>query len=88
MDLGSEYQITLHNLWEHFIWGDDRMDYSPVRPEVLASWRRSRDFGVNPQQVGRDVLTPEALSVRLAAHAELMDVVHPYLEQILSLIHI
>ena len=63
------YQGLIHKKWENFI-NDIEDDYSMVRPEVLASWSRSRSAGVNPHKLIHTPLSPEALSVGLSRNAE------------------
>ena len=80
-----EYQELVHRKWENFInFIDD--DYSMIRPEVLSSWIRSRDAGVNPHKLINTLLSPEALSIKLNLNAELMSICRPYMERIYNIV--
>ncbi|MBQ9015481.1 MAG: sigma-54-dependent Fis family transcriptional regulator [Firmicutes bacterium] len=81
----KNYQEALHDLWLHFIRGEEA-DYSVVRPEILDSWKRSRDAGVNPYEPMRRILSPEELNIRINANMDLIDVVRPYMERLYSVV--
>lgn len=85
IDYATIDQKALHELWQRFIEGEDA-DYSTVRPQILESWERSRAAGVNPYEPVRRILSPEALTIRINANMELIDVVRPYMEQLYSVV--
>ena len=79
------YQDLIHKKWENFInFVDD--DYSMVRPEVYASWLRSRASQVNPHKLISDLLSPEALSIKLNLNADLMSICRPYMERMYNIV--
>ena len=79
------YQDLIHRKWENFIsYIDD--DYSEVRPEVFASWMRSRAAQVDPHKLINKLLSPEALSIKLNLNAELMSICRPYMERMYSIV--
>ena len=79
------YQELVHKKWENFIrYIDD--DYSMIRPDVLASWERSRDAKVDPHKLLSTLLSPEELSIKLSVNSELITIVRPYMEQIYSIV--
>ena len=79
------YQDLIHRKWENFIsYIDD--DYSAVRPEVFASWMRSREAQVDPHKLINKLLSPEALSIKLNLNAELMSICRPYMERMYNIV--
>ena len=80
-----EYQALVHQKWENFInYIDD--DYSMIRPEVFASWFRSRDAEVDPHKLVNTLLSPEELSIKLNLNAELMSICRPYMERMYNIV--
>ncbi|MCD8138460.1 MAG: sigma 54-interacting transcriptional regulator [Planctomycetaceae bacterium] len=53
-----------------------------VRAEILASWRRSRDFGVQPGKVDKTVLPVADLQARIAARLPFYDMAVPLMESL------
>ena len=90
-NMNEAYQQALREAWEKFIAGED-FDFSVVRPEVLSSWRRSRAFGVNPMNPdspsnpSRRVLDADSLNIRINANLFLIEITHPYMEMIYSIV--
>lgn len=80
-----EYQELIHQKWKNFInYVDD--DYSMIRPEVFASWFRSREAGVNPHKLINTLLSPEELSVKLNLNADLLSICRPYMERMYNIV--
>ncbi|MGI6257384.1 MAG: sigma-54-dependent Fis family transcriptional regulator [Anaerovoracaceae bacterium] len=79
------YQERLKAAWEKFISGEE-YDYSFMRPEVLDSWKRSREAGVDPHGFNTGLLDKEELEERIQANRELIDIVHPYVEKLYSIV--
>ncbi len=84
-EYSKNYQDALHDLWLHFVRGEEA-DYSVVRPEILASWKRSRAANVNPYDPVRTILSPEELNIRINANMDLIDIVRPYMERLFSVV--
>ena len=86
----ADYQKVVHEAWKKFISSSDEedqdTDYAAVRPEVLASWKRSRRAGVNPQRIVTAILSEEEILTRLDASARLISIVRPYIQQIYSIV--
>ncbi|MBR0599226.1 sigma-54-dependent Fis family transcriptional regulator [Sinanaerobacter chloroacetimidivorans] len=80
-----EYMERLNAAWEHFIAYKD-FDYSFMRPEILESWKRSRDFQVNPYERKTEILNSEDIHARLAANSLLIETVRPYMERLYSIV--
>ncbi|MGI6766365.1 MAG: sigma-54-dependent Fis family transcriptional regulator [Lentihominibacter sp.] len=81
----KEYQDHLKIAWEKFIQNEE-YDYSFIRPEVLDSWKRSRDAGVDPRGISTPLLCEEELKKRMSANRELIDIVHPYIDNLYSIV--
>lgn len=81
----KKYQDRLKVAWEKFIRNED-YDYSFMRPEVLESWKRSRDAGVDPRGINTSLLCEEELEKRISENRELIDIVHPYIENLYSIV--
>lgn len=81
----NDYQKKLRLAWEKFINYED-FDYSFIRPEILDSWKRSRASGVNPYGSSRNILSTESLNIKINSNLDLIDVVHPYMEKLFSIV--
>ncbi|MDR1519445.1 MAG: sigma 54-interacting transcriptional regulator [Planctomycetota bacterium] len=53
-----------------------------VRKEILESWRRSKNFGVNPDNVDKSVIAPDELSRRIAERRTFYDIAVPFIESL------
>lgn len=82
---GSSYQHRLKEAWEHFVENRD-YDYSFIRSEILDSWKRARDTGINPRDINYKNLSPDELNMKINKNLELINIVHPHLEQIYSIV--
>lgn len=81
----NDYQKKLRLAWEKFINYED-FDYSFIRPEILNSWKRSRASGVNPYGSSRNILSTESLNIKINSNLDLIDIVHPYMEKLFSIV--
>lgn len=81
----SEYQQHLKEAWEYFI-EDREYDFSFIRPEILDSWKRSRSVGVDPKKINYRNLSADELNLKINKNIGLISIVHPYLEQIYSIV--
>lgn len=81
----AEYQTRLFNAWQKFIQYEEE-DYSFIRPEILASWERSRKAEVLPYDAVRKILSSEELNIRINSNLDLIEAVHPYLERLYSIV--
>lgn len=84
-NFNEEYQKSLQVAWDKFI-NNEEYDYSSMRPEVLESWRRSRDAKVSPHETLSNILTDEALNIRINANISLIEIVHPYMKNLYSVV--
>jgi transcriptional regulator of acetoin/glycerol metabolism len=81
----QEYMENLNAAWDCFIEYKD-YDYSFMRPEILESWKRSRDFKVNPYKRKTEILTPDDIQIKLEANKVLIETVRPYMERLYSIV--
>jgi len=81
----EQYSINLRTAWEKFT-NNIPWDYSFIRPEIYDSWVRSRNAGVNPVEPVSSVLNSEDLNICINANLDLIDVVHPYMEQLYDVV--
>lgn len=65
--------------WYNFIHGNLR-DHSDVRPEILKSWIRCSEQGVNPYTINQVRVGEEDLKARIAKNPELMHVGIPAID--------
>lgn len=79
------YQHRLNSAWKSFIAFRDA-DYSFLRPEILTSWKRSRDFHVNPHDIKTQLLDINTIELLLEKNAFLIQTVRPYMELLYSIV--
>lgn len=84
-NFNENYQKSLQVAWDKFINNED-YDYSSLRSEVLESWHRSRNAKVSPYETIGDILTDEALNIRINANISLIEIVHPYMKNLYSVV--
>ena len=84
-DHSDDYRQELKKAWEHFI-SYEEYDYSSVRPEILDSWKRSRDHNVNPNEIKSIIYSEDDIERNIDAHSNLIQTVRPYMEQIYSIV--
>ncbi|HWQ78848.1 MAG TPA: sigma 54-interacting transcriptional regulator [Anaerovoracaceae bacterium] len=80
-----EYMEKLNAAWERFIEYKD-YDYSFMRPEILESWKRSRDFKVDPYRRKTAILPADENHAKLEANKMMMETVRPYMELLYSIV--
>ncbi len=85
MYYSEEYNQKLATAFHHFIKGN-AFDYSIVRPIVLESWVRSRNYGVNPDVKRGALLDRDELNMRINDNIELLEIVHPYIQTLYSVV--
>lgn len=85
MYYSEELNRKLKNAFQCFIKGED-YDYSIVRPVVYESWVRSRNFGVNPEVKRITLLDNDDLNLRINNNLELIELVHPYILTLYSVV--
>ena len=81
----SSYQHRLKEAWGHFVENRD-YDYSFMRSEILESWKRARNTGINPRDINYKNLSPDELNMKINKNLELINIVHPHLESIYSIV--
>lgn len=80
----NEYYDIVGEYWDKYI-GDnlkipDRLD--TIRPEILASWKRSLSYGVSPFGVRNTTLPPEKLDKLLRENRMLISIAHDHLRKL------
>jgi transcriptional regulator of acetoin/glycerol metabolism len=85
IDYTEEYQSKLRVAWEKFI-ARAPHDFSVVRPEVLASWGRSRSADVDPLLIKPLILSESDISGRLEHNGRMIKIVRSYMERIHSIV--
>ena len=76
---------AVSNEWTNFI-EKGMCDKKVVRREILDSWKRSRDYGVNPYIIKNKVLTKIELGHKLKSKESLIKVASPYINKIFSFV--
>lgn len=83
----QEYKEKLHVAWQRFInYDDEDFDYSFIRPIIFESWKRSRDFKVNPYERKSLLLTSSQISELIRSNSLLIEIVRPYMERLYSIV--
>lgn len=81
----SIYEAQLKTAWTKFIHGEE-YDFSHVRPIIFDSWKRSRDYHVNPVQPEHRGLDQREVKSLLAQNISLLRAARPHLMKIYSLL--
>jgi transcriptional regulator of acetoin/glycerol metabolism len=71
--------------WDCFVECKD-FDYSFMRPEILESWIRSRDFNVDPHGRKTELLPGDAVRTKLEENKMLIETVRPYMEHLYAIV--
>jgi len=85
-----EYEVFLRKLlairqdWEYFVTHGRISDNGVVRVEVLSSWQRCRDRGIDPFNSHSSSLTSKALKARLKENRGFLDIAVPLLEALVE----
>ncbi|MDD5169187.1 MAG: sigma-54-dependent Fis family transcriptional regulator [Syntrophales bacterium] len=78
----KKYRTTLEE-WRKFVQGDMNVDKSVVSGEVLESWIRCKDLGIDPlKQSDNKVLAGQELQALLESNTELIDVSRPFMKNL------
>lgn len=80
-----EYMEKLNAAWDRFIEYKD-FDYSFMRPEILESWIRSRDFKVDPYKRKTEILPADEIRAKLEENKMMIETVRPYMEHLYSIV--
>ena len=75
----EQYTKYIHKEWERFI-KEGVADKKIIRPIVLESWKRSKEFGVSPTNDIINSLNSKELGIKLKEDQELIKVSCPLLE--------
>ncbi len=86
MTFTPEYVEQVKKCWHKYVVNNKPIPktVNQVRPEVLASWRRSKAFRVIPKLTADPHLSPEDLERVLAENAFFMKIANPYVENLYS----
>jgi transcriptional regulator of acetoin/glycerol metabolism len=79
------YRTRVRAAWEHFI-ADGDFDYSVVRPEIFASWKRSKAAGVASNKHRFPLLSHEELNIKINSNLGLIEIARPYMENLYSVV--
>lgn len=69
------------NAWETFVKTGNVAADCTIAPEILSSWKRCRDIGLNPYDDSIEVLSKQQLQQRRADNKRLIDIVRPILQE-------
>lgn len=75
------------NEWESFMRTGKIMNESSLSPEILSSWQRCKDRGLNPYDEGATILSQQQLEQRLEKNKFLIDTARPILQETAGSIH-
>lgn len=67
--------------WETFMHTGKTMAGSSLAPEILSSWRRCKDRGLNPYDDNMTVLSQRQLEQRLEQNELLIETIRPILQE-------
>lgn len=71
--------------WTNYIKWNTHVD--DVRKGIIDSWRRSKSYGVNPDLLAAPVIcAPKDLEKRLQKNMELLNLVHPLLDELFAVV--
>lgn len=73
--------------WEAFMKTGKTMNESSLSPEILSSWKRCKDRGMNPYDDSVVILSQQQLQQRLEKNKALIDTVRPILQETAGSIH-
>lgn len=80
------YKPTSFEDWERFTGGEASFRPKTVDQAVLSSWERCRTYGIDPETVGFNFVSPDELQARRKANAKLVDAAVPYVENLHQII--
>lgn len=79
-----KYLARLENNWKSFVTKGKIDEGGFIRPEVLSSWKRSREQGIDPYKLYPVSVTPKTLKRKLEKNRELIEIASPFLEALVS----
>jgi transcriptional regulator of acetoin/glycerol metabolism len=79
------YRTAVAETWQRFIDGDLPND-PPVRREIFESWKRSRDFGVDPHRIKPANAGKAGVRARVLENDELLRASRPYMERLYAIV--
>ncbi|HWQ78057.1 MAG TPA: hypothetical protein VN381_04535, partial [Anaerovoracaceae bacterium] len=90
MDIGLQADLKgvqgrtqkIRQEWENFVKTGKVQKEDVISAEVLSSWMRCRNKGVDPNKFPDVCLNPEELNERLEANRTLLKVISPFLQAI------
>ena len=77
------YQLATRKAKERFLNGEDISD-SPVRAEIIRSWKRSLAFGVSTEKVARAVRVKREVKMLIEESRTLIEICRPYMKRLYS----
>lgn len=78
-------ELDIAQEWQKFIsTGTCKEDV--IRPVILESWKRSKKYGVNPNEIKDKLLTDNEFNKKLKDKANLINVATPYINNIYSFV--
>lgn len=87
LEKGKTSARAIHTAWEHFIASDTEYDYSAVRPAVLASWKRSQQYKIDPYSTGRSIDHPNVKTL-LQNNQQLLRAARPHLIRVFDMVKV
>ncbi|MDR1572014.1 MAG: sigma-54-dependent Fis family transcriptional regulator [Clostridiales Family XIII bacterium] len=84
-DFSEQYRARVKAAWERFI-AFEPYDYSAVRPEIYASWQRSRDSGVDPLHAKALILNADDIARRIDESKSMIGTVRSYMDRLYSIV--
>ncbi|MDR1953195.1 MAG: sigma-54-dependent Fis family transcriptional regulator [Clostridiales Family XIII bacterium] len=81
----AAYGDALKTAWSHLLSGA-RFDETTVRPTILASWKRSLHYGVNPHRMKIAILNKADIRERVGKNEQLIKVGNPYMKKMYSIV--
>lgn len=71
--------------WEAFI-KDEPVEEASVKNIILDSWKRSKEYGVDPFSLTCEILSEDEIKKRIQKRKVLIDTAKPYLEKIYNIV--
>lgn len=78
--------MDIYSLWEDYAVHGKELDQKLVRPLVMESWKRCREWGIDPYYSGTVSVSEEELSRRKDNKAELLTAAMPHLHKLYKII--
>ena len=71
----------LENHWEHFMLENEKSVFNQIRKDVLDSWKRCQEYGVNPLQKQTNIKMNEDILMEEIRQSKLYDVSLPIIDE-------